>query len=112
MSFGDQSLTFVSVTDGPPDRNGEPTRVETDVVVPECRFRPLKTAEKVASGVADIATEVWQATCPPAQVVVDAKANDAIKYQGKVFQIIGGAQPFTDFSDVVHKVTVTAQRQS
>lgn len=109
--FGDQTLTFVSITDGPPDVNGIPEQVRTEIEVAGCRFRPLRVAEKVGL-LENIATEVWQATCPPDAAVLAAEAIDEITYLGETYQLVGAVQPFTDFSSTVHKVTVLAQRQS
>lgn len=108
--FGDQTLTFVTITDGEPDENGIPEPQRTEIPVTGCRFRPLKVSEKVGL-VDNIATEVWQGTCPPAQAVLDATAISEIKYLGETYQLVGAVQPFTDFTSTVHKVTVLAQKQ-
>lgn len=109
--FGDQTLTFVALTDGEPDVNGIPQQTRTEIEVTGCRFRPLKVSEKVGL-VDNIATEVWQATCPPEQAVLEATAISEIEYLGETYQLVGAVQPFTDFTSTVHKVTVLAQRQS
>jgi hypothetical protein len=108
--FGDQTLTFVAVTDGTEDRNGIPAQIRTELSVEGCHFRPLKTSEKVGL-VENIATEMWQATCPPDDGVLAATAIDEIVYLGETYQIVGGVQPFNDFSSNVFKVTVLAQKQ-
>lgn len=111
MSYGAETLTFVTLTDGPPDRNGIPTRVRTEVDVAGCHFRPLKVSEKVGL-VENIATEVWQATCPRDDTVLAAAAVDEIKHNGVTYQLVGAPQPFKDFSATVYKVTVLAQVQT
>ena len=111
MFFGSQTLTFVSITDGEVDENGIAEPVRTEIEVEGCRFRPLKVSEKVGL-VENIATEVWQATCPPVEAVLEAKAISEIEYAGETYQLVGAVQPFNDFSSSVFKVTVLAQKQS
>lgn len=120
--FGKQTVGFVSVVDGAPDRNNMPTQTHAVDLVAGVRFRPLRANEKV--GLADIATEVWKLTAPPTSVVLSAKASGQLVYDGSAapewddddssnrFQIVGGVQPFTDMSDQVVKVTVLCQRQT
>jgi hypothetical protein len=111
VSFGAQTLTFVTISEGALDVNGIPAQVRTEVEVPGCRFRPLRVSEKVGL-VENIATEVWQATCPPVDAVLAATAISEIEYDGETYLLVGAVQPFTDFTSTVHKVTVLAQRQS
>lgn len=109
MTFGSQTVTFVTVTDGVLDRLGIAAKVRTEVAVPGCRFRPLSTEEQV--GLTDAATQVWKGTCPPNAAVLAAKAIDEVKVSGVTYQIVGGVKPYTDFSNAVHKVTVMCQKQ-
>jgi hypothetical protein len=120
--FGGQTVGFVTVVDGDPDRNNMPTQTHDVTLVSGCHFRPLRLSEKV--GLADIATEVWKLTAPPTEDVLSAKAAGQIVYDhsptpvfdeddsSNVFQIVGGVQPFTDLSGQVVKVTVLCQRQT
>jgi hypothetical protein len=122
VRLGGQTVGFVTVVDGPPDRNNMPTQTHDVVLVSGCHFRPLRLSEKV--GLADIATEVWKLTAPPTEGVLAAKAAGQIVYDhspnpefdeddsSNVFQIVGGVQPFTDLSGQVVKVTVLCQRQT
>lgn len=108
--FGDQTVTFVALVKTGEDRNNEPIFTRNEVAVTGCRFRPLRVNEKV--GVTDIATEVWKCTAPPVAAVLNAEAISELKYLGETYQLLGEVSPFTDFSSVVHKVTVLAQKQS
>jgi len=110
MTFGGQTVTFVTITDGALDRLGIPAKERSEVAVPGCRFRPLSTEEAVA--LTDVATEVWKCTAPPVQVVLDAKATDEVKHNGITYQIIGGVKPYPDMSGALYKVTVMCQKQT
>lgn len=110
MNFGAQTVTFVTITDGPPDRNGIPAEVRTDVAVPGCRFRPLRTDEKI--GLTDIANEVWKCTAPPVTAVLEATTVSELKYLNETYQLLGEVQPFNDMGSTVHKVTVLAKKQT
>jgi hypothetical protein len=109
-TFGDQTVTFVAVTNGALDRLGIPAQVRTEIAVPGCRFRPLSAEETV--GLTDLATEVWKCTAPPVAAVLAAMAIDEVKHNGITYQIVGGVKPYNDyFSNTVHKVTVLCQKQ-
>jgi hypothetical protein len=109
-SFGDQTLTFVAITDGALDRLGIPTQVRTEVVVTGCRFRPLNFEETV--NLTNLSTEVWKGTVPPHPAVLSAKAIDEVKHNGDTYQIVGGIKPYTSYgSNQVYKVTVMCQKQ-
>lgn len=108
--FGDQVLTFVVITDGALDRNGIATQVRTEVVSTGWHFRPYKTDEMIA--LTDLATELWKGTGPPEPEVLAAKAIDEVKHEGITYQISGGVQPYRDFSDQVHKVTIYCTKQT
>lgn len=108
--FGGQTVTFVTITYGAPDRNGIPKETRTNVDVPGCRFRPLRTDEKV--GLTDIASEVWKCTAPPVEAVLEASTVSELEYAGETYQLMGEVQPFNDMGSTVHKVTVLARKQS
>lgn len=106
MSFGGQTVTFVTITLGTEGRfEREPARTPVDV--PGCRFRPLGTSEIVSE--TDLATEVWKCTAPPVAAVLAATASSELKYQGKTYHVTG-VEPFTDMAGRPFKVTVIAER--
>jgi hypothetical protein len=106
MSFGGQTVTFVTVTQGAEGRfEREPVRTPVDV--PGCRFRPLGTSEIVTA--TDLATEVWKCTAPPVDAVLAATASSELVYGGKTYHVTG-VEPFTDLAGRPFKVTVIAER--
>lgn len=109
MTFGSQTVTFIAVTEGTPDRLGVPAQVRTEHTVTGCRFRPLSAEETVA--LTNVATEVWKCTAPPVADVLAGKAVDELKVAGVTYQIIGGIKPFEDFTDPF-KVTVLCHKQT
>lgn len=109
MSFGDQTVIFVTITDGPKDRLGIPSKVRTEVPVAGCMFRPLSAAETVT--LTDITTELWQLTVEPGAVVLNANAIGEVKYLGNTYQIVVGPRPYTDFSSAPFVVTMICKRQ-
>lgn len=106
MSFGGQTVTFVTITRGTAGRF-ERAPVRTPVDVPGCRFRPLGTSERVAE--TDLATEVWKCTAPPVAAVLAATATSELEYNGKTYHVTG-VEPFTDLAGQPFKVTVIAER--
>ena len=110
IELGGQTLTFVEITEGPPDRNGEPTEIRVDTPVPGCLFRPLRFDEK-AGVTTELATEIWKATCPPVAAVLAAVANGEVKHEGTTYQIYGGVQPMRGLDGQVDHVVVMARLQ-
>lgn len=117
MTFGSQTVKFITITDGTPDRNNVATPVRTPVTVSGCRFRPLTFREKV--DVTDVATEIWKLTAPADAGALAAESVDEVVYDGSTnpadvagnrFQIVGGVQPFNDMGSTVFKVTVLCQK--
>jgi hypothetical protein len=106
MSFGGQTITFVTNTLGTEGRF-ERALVPSEVDVPGCRFRPLGTSEIVSE--TDLAIEVWKCTAPPVEAVLAATATSQLKYLGKTYQVTG-VEPFTDMAGQPFKVTVIAER--
>lgn len=109
MTFGGQTITFVTITPGAKDRLGVPAKVETPVDVGGCLFRPMRVDEKVT--LTDLATEMWKCTAPGVPAVLGMKANGQLKYLDQTYEIIGAPQPFTDFTSRVFKVTIICKRQ-
>jgi hypothetical protein len=109
MFLGDQTVGFVTITDGALDELGIPAQVRTTVNVPGCRFRPLSAAETV--DLTDVATEVWKCTAPPsAAALVDATGE--LVHDGVTYQVIGGPKPYPDaFRSDTFKVTVMCEKQ-
>lgn len=111
MSFGGQTVTFVTVTEDTNnrDRYGNPALVRAEVDVAGCHFRPLSAKETL--GLGDIATDPWKCTAPPVAAALGATVNSEVKHNGITYQVIAGARPYSDFSDSVFKVTIICQRQ-
>jgi hypothetical protein len=106
MSFGGQTVTFVTITlgtEGRFERAPVPSRVD----VPGCRFRPLGTSEIVSN--TDLATEVWKCTAPPVEAALNATATSQLEYGDKTYHVTG-VEPFTDMAGRPFKVTVIAER--
>ncbi len=108
MSFGSQTLTFVTlVGTGTYDEYGDEIVTETEVPVEGCRHRPLSAAEATEL-FGNTARQVWKSTCPPEAAAVAAKSTGKLKVDGTTFHIIGGATPFEDF-DAPFKVTIISE---
>ena len=98
-TFGSQTLTFVTLVDtGEYTDFGTEIVTETEVAVTGCHHRPLSAAE-AAEAFGNVARQVWKSTCPTEAAAVAAKSTGRIVEGGRMFHIIGGAQPFEDFSD-------------
>lgn len=109
--FGDQTVTFVAITDGAKDRLGIPAKVRTEVSVTGCRFRPLSVEETFK--LTDEAMEIWKCTAPPHPKVLSAKAIDEVKHNNVTYQLVGGVKPFPYAeSSNVYKVTVLCKVQN
>jgi hypothetical protein len=84
---GFDTVTFVSVTNGEPDRLGVLTPVETSTSVMGCSFQPLSVKDQVSN------TEYAEAThkniAPPVAAAVACKAEDRQIFNGENFRVIG-----------------------
>mgnify|MGYP000856001380 FL=1 len=108
MSFGSQTLTFVTlVGTGTYDDYGAEITTETEVPVEGCRHRPLSAAE-ATEAFGQTARQVWKSTCPPEAAAIAAKSTGRIKVDGQTFHIIGGATPFEDMA-APFKVTIMSE---
>jgi len=108
MSFGSQTVSFVTVTGtGVFDEFGNEGTTEVDVPVTGCRHRPLSAAE-AAEAFGNVATQVWKTTAPPAAAAVAAKSTGTLKEGGRTFHVLGGAKPFEDMSNPF-KVTILSE---
>jgi hypothetical protein len=109
MSFGSDTILFVTLTEtGVPDAAGVMTFTRTPVAVPGCHHRPLSAAE-TPEWLTDIGTQVWKTTAPPQAAAIAAKSTGELVVGGVTYRIIGGAQPFKDFTPNVFKVTILSQ---
>ncbi len=111
MSLAGDTVIFGSFTEGDTaDSLGMTTEVAHETEITGCRFRPLSATE-TAQTEFDIASEVWKCTAPPVPAALAADVNGYLKFGGEVYQIIAGAQPFTDLDGSSFKVTVLARKQ-
>lgn len=109
MSFGSQTVTFETLSDsGTPGKLGTKTQTPTGVDVTGCRHRPLSASE-TPEWLTNIATQVWKTTAPPEAAAIAAKSTGRLIVDDVTYQIIGGAQPFTDFTAAVFKVTILSK---
>lgn len=109
--FGSQTVTFVTVTGtGVFNDYGEEGTTSADVDVTGCRHRPLSAAE-ATEAFGNVGRQVWKTTAPPEAAAVAALSTGTLKEGGRTFAILGGAQPFEDYSDPF-KVTILSEIQT
>lgn len=105
MPFGHVTVTLVSYADAAtPGALGTYAQVETLTDAPGCRHRPL-TFQETAELQFDVATELWKTTIPIGEYgetlrdkIVAAQPDDVIRVGGNQYSIIGGVEPFDDFT--------------
>lgn len=110
-------MTFVSYTDAAtPGQLGTYQQIETLTDAPNCHHRPLTYKESIELGY-DVATELWKTTIPIGeytdalrQKIMDAQPDDAIRVDGRQYLIVGGVQPYKDFTGWF-KATVISKKQ-
>lgn len=124
MTFGGQSVGFVTVTDsGEIGLGGIRSQSRVLVVVSGCRFRPAGSSE--VDGRSDVASEVWKLTAPPVAAALIADSTGELVWDGTTtpvlptdpnsrdwFRIDGAPQPKFDMDGSVHHVTVAVKRQA
>lgn len=111
MSFGGQTVTFVTVThSGTPGYLGVTGESRSETVVSGCRFRPAQVSE-ATDGVTSVAAGRWRATCPPVSAALNAQPGGEVKCGGVTFLIDGPVQPKYDIDGNLHHVTVMCKRQ-
>jgi hypothetical protein len=118
MPFGPDVVTFVSYSDADaPGELGTYPQVETLTIAPNCHHRPLTYREAVELGY-DVATEMWKTTIPIGEYddalrekIMAAQPDDAIRVDGKQYQIVGGVQPYKDFT-TWFKATLISKKQT
>ena len=111
-------MTFVSYSDADtPGELGTYPQVETLTDAPHCHHRPLTYQETIQLGY-DVTTEMWKTTIPIGeypdalrQKVMAAKPDDAIRVDGTQYLIVGGTQPFKDFTGWF-KATLISKKQT
>lgn len=109
MSFGGQSVGFVTVTRGTLGYMGLARETRTTTTVSGCRFRPLVSSETPESET-DVAAEVWKCTAPPETAVLNARPDGEVVVNGVTYRIVGQVQPKYDMDGTVHHVTITCKR--
>lgn len=110
MTFGGQSVTFVTVTHaGTSGFLGVVAESRVETVVSGCRFRPAAVSE--ASDAVSVASGRWRATCPPVAAALNASPGGEVKCGGVTYLIDGPPQPKYDIDGVLHHVTVMCKRQ-
>jgi hypothetical protein len=101
---GNQTVTAVSVTFGPPDQLGLAQRIETLIPIPACSFQPIDTSEIL--GDIDVVTSRWRLYAPAS---VNLKAVDAIitPWDGLRYDVLGNPMVWTDlFGRVSHQEVI------
>ena len=122
MTFGGQTVAFVTVTRGDtPGYLGLAVESRTAVTVSGCRFRPMPSTEQ-PEGATDVASEMWKCTAPPEAAALAAQSTGELIYDGTttptipdaadstVFRIFGPAVPKYDRDGQIHHVTIMAKR--
>lgn len=109
MSFGPDTVTFVTLTDsGTAGKLGTKVQVPTEVDVEGCMHYPMSASE-TPEFLTDIGTQVWKTIAPPEAAAIAAKSTGQLKVNGVTYRIIGGAQPMTDFSPGVFVVQILSK---
>lgn len=99
MTFGSQTVTFTTlVGTGVYDADGVEITTQVDVPVAGCRHRPLK-ADETPQYLTNLATQIWKTTAPPEAAAAAAKSTGRLTVDAVTYEILGGAQPFEDFTD-------------
>lgn len=108
MNFGNQTVTFVTISESSTDVNalGIGKKTTPNVVVRGCRHRPLKSEETSEFLDVDTSNQIWKTTCPPDAAAAAAASTGRMIVDGLPYAIIGGAKPFTDANGKLFKVTI------
>lgn len=110
MTFGDRTVTFVTVTEtGEPNSLGIRPKQRTEVPVTGCRHRPL-SVEETPEAMTNVATQIWKTTAPPEAAAIAAASTGELKVDGVTYVIIGDAKPFEDMANPF-KVTILSREQ-
>lgn len=103
--IGHQVITVVRRTDGPPDRLGVATPVETRYDVAGCSVQPLTTAEQL-SNVDQVVTR-WRLFAPPN---ADLVVTDAVVVAGIQYEVDGDPQVWPDMGGRPHHLEAYLRR--
>jgi hypothetical protein len=116
VPFGHVTVTLLLHTSAAtPGELGTYAQVEVPVTCPGCRHRPL-TFRETAELEFDVATKLWKTTIPIGEYssalrnqIVAAEPDDTIKVDGIEYSIIGGVEPFDDFT-APFKATIISKK--
>ncbi|MGV0795644.1 hypothetical protein ABQF26_01665 [Mycolicibacterium elephantis] len=110
MTFGNQTITFVSVTENLEVRTryNRPEQVRTETSVAGCRFRIVSVEEQPQKNGGIKVVEKWKLTAPPVAAAMNATAHDELEHDGITYSITG-VKTHRDFASP-HHVTITAER--
>ena len=110
-TFGGQVVTIpVTTGTGEYDELGNELVDTESVDVGGCRHRPLSVSE-TPDWVTNIGTQVWKTTAPPDEAILALDTDSTIVVDEVAYQVIAGAQPFTNRSGAPFKVTVLSKVQ-
>ena len=110
MTFGGQTVTFVTVTEsGEIGFGGIREEVRTETSVEGCRFRPL-SVDETPEYLTNIATGVWKCTAPPVEAALDAQPDGELNVDGLTYRIKGPVQPKPDMDGTTPHVTILCSR--
>lgn len=110
MTLGAQTVTLVTLTEDPTDRDAfnTPATVRTETEVRGCRLRLVSSTEATSPG--NRVVETWKLTAPPHQALLTASNRDEVISGGETFAILGTPRTVLDMNGKPHHVNVTAQR--
>jgi hypothetical protein len=110
VRFGGDTVGFKTITEtGEPDELGQKSKTPSTVWIPGCRHRPLKASE-TPEGLTNTKTQIWKTTAPPEADAAAAASTGVLVFGADEFKIIGGAEPFTDHTGALFKVTILSSK--
>lgn len=121
MSFGGQTVGFVTITDsGSAGYLGLKPKSRTLALAHGVQFWPLETTE-APDAETNVTSEVWRFIGPPDAAALAAKSIGELVYDGtddpadiaeNRFQIVGPKKPRSDGAGTLHHVTIMCKRQA
>ena len=112
-SFGGQTITIpTTISTDPPtyDELGHEILTPDEVDIGGCRHRPLSVSE-TPEWITNVGTQVWKTTAPPVDEVLALGTESTFDENGVTYQVIAGAQPFTDMNGNPFKATILSKVQ-